>query len=69
MAHRDIVGINPYPNWVYNRNEDITRRNMKAYDKRQREIEKRCLEINPNYHKLGLLERSNLRRLVESEVW
>lgn len=57
-----------YPAEVFHINEDVTRRNMKAYDALQQRIEKRCLEIDPNYHKLGLLERSNLRKQAESEV-
>ena len=58
-----------YPAEVFHINEDVTRQNMKAYDERQRRIEKRCLEINPYYPKLGLLERSDIRRQAESEVW
>ena len=57
-----------YPPEVFHINEDVTRQNMKAYDERRRRIEKRCLEIDPAYHSLGLLERSNIRRQAESEV-
>ena len=57
-----------YPPEVFHINEDVTRRNMKAYDALQQRIEKRCLEINPDYPKLGLRERSNIRRQAESEV-
>lgn len=58
-----------YPKELFRINEDATKRNKKAYDDLQKRIEKRCLEINPDYYKLGLLERSNIRKQAESEVW
>lgn len=57
-----------YPPEVFHINEDVTRRNMKAYDALKRRIEKRCLEINPDYYKLGLRERSKIRKQAENEV-
>lgn len=57
-----------YPPWVYHINEDVTRRNMRQYEERQRKIEKRCLEIDPDYPKLGLRERHAIRKQAESEV-
>lgn len=57
-----------YPREVFHINEDVTRRNKKAYDDLQKRIEKRCLEINPDYYKLGLRERSEIRRQARSEL-
>ncbi len=57
-----------YPREVYNINEDITRENMKNYDLKQEKIEKACLKINPEYHKLNLLERRKIREKAENTI-
>ncbi len=54
-----------YPKSVYSINETVTRARMKEYDKRQREIEKMCEEICPEYHKLNLLERRKVWEQAE----
>lgn len=51
-----------YPKYVYNIREDITRANMRAYDQKQKEIEKKCLEINPDYYKCTLRDRMETRQ-------
>lgn len=51
-----------YPAWVFNRNEDITRRNMREYDRREAAIEKRCTELHPEYRSMSLRDRYNVRR-------
>ena len=51
-----------YPKYVYNVREDITRANMRAYDQKQKEIDNKCLEINPNYFKCNLRERIEIRQ-------
>lgn len=57
-----------YPKWVYACREDITRENMRIYDERQEKIYKRCLELAPNFHKLGLRERMQIRNKAKEEV-
>ena len=57
-----------YPSWVYSRNERTTRENMRQYDQKQKEIEKACLQINPNYYKLTLREQYAIRDKVEGGV-
>ena len=64
MARRNEVRW--YPPEVYHINEDVTRRNMRQYDERQLRIERRCLEIDPDYPKLGLRERHAIREQAES---
>lgn len=50
-----------YPAYVYSHREDITRANMRAYDRKQDEIYKKCLELNPNYHGLHFCEQIAIR--------
>jgi len=57
-----------YPPEVFHSNENITRRNMAAYDAEQKRIEDRCLKINPKYYKLTLRERFEIRKQAEREV-
>lgn len=49
-----------YPPWVYHINEDVTRRNMAAYDREQAEREKRLLSFCPNYYSLSFRERHEI---------
>lgn len=46
-----------YPEWVYNTNEDITRRNMAEYDRRMDNIFDTCRELNPDYDRLPTQEQ------------
>lgn len=57
-----------YPRWVYTAREDVTRENMRLYDKRQEQINKKCVEINPDYYKLGLRERRAIREKAKTLV-
>ena len=54
-----------YPKEVYSINEDITRRNMAAYDARQAEILAKCLEIAPDYYSQDLMARHKIRKMAE----
>lgn len=49
-----------YPSWVFNVREDITRRNMREYDRQQAAIEKRCTELHPEYRSMSLRDRYNV---------
>ena len=49
--------MNSYPKWVYTPREDITRENMRSYDRTKKIFYEKCEEINPDYWKLGLRER------------
>lgn len=60
-----------YPPWVYHINEDVTRRNMAAYDREQAEREKRLLSFCPNYYSLSFRERHEIYqqfRKMEGEI-
>ncbi len=46
-----------YPEWVYNINEDITRRNMAEYDRRMDNIFDTCRELYPDYDRLPMQEQ------------
>lgn len=46
-----------YPDWVYNINEDITRRNMAEYDRKMGQVFDKCRELNPDYDHLPMQER------------
>ncbi len=54
-----------YPKWVYNVREDVTRNNMKEYDRTTEIFRQKCLEINPDYYKLPLRERMAVRDEAE----
>ncbi len=55
-----------YPPYVYSINEATTRRNMAEYDRRQREIKKKCYELRPDYDKLNLRERHKVWDMAEA---
>ena len=57
-----------YPPEVYCVREDVTRENMRIYDERQRRIEAKCLELDPNYHKLGLREQYEIRKKAKEMI-
>lgn len=50
-----------YPSWVFVAREDITRSNMALYDRQQEMIDKKCLEINPEYRSLDVRSRFAVR--------
>ena len=57
-----------YPKELFCANELVTQENMRRYDERKRLIEKRCLELDPDYHKRNLKERYELRKKVEENL-
>jgi hypothetical protein len=57
-----------YPSWVYSVREDWTRANMARYDRMQEAIDKRCLEINPDYFRLDIRSRFAVRRQAETDL-
>ena len=57
-----------YPKSVYSFREDITRENMRKYNERQAKIYKRCLELAPDFHKLGLRQQVAIRDKAKTEV-
>lgn len=57
-----------YPKWVFNIREDVTRENMRIYDKQQELLRQKCLEINPNYYSLGFREKRAIRERAKGEL-
>ena len=57
-----------YPAWVYSVREDRTRENMEEYDRQQEKINRRCLEIAPNYYTLNARSRFAVRRQAEQQL-
>ena len=51
-----------YPKHIYSPNIQITRANMREYDMRQERIYRKCLELRPDYHKIGLREQMKVRQ-------
>lgn len=64
-----IESVKHYPEYVYCAREDVTRENMRLYDKKQDMIRKRCEELHPDYHNLNCRERGIIRRKVEAELF
>ena len=56
-----------YPPWVYHINEDVTRRNMAAYDREQAERKKRLLSFCPEYYSLSFVERLEVNKEFDEE--
>ena len=54
-----------YPKWVFDPREDITRNNMREYDRTTKIFRDKCLELNPNYYQLSLRERMVVRDKAE----
>ena len=54
-----------YPSWVYDVREDVTKANMREYDRTKKTFYDKCLELNSDYYKLGLRERMVVRDEVE----
>lgn len=63
MARRNEVRW--YPQWVYHINEDVTRRNMAAYDREQEQRKKRLLSFCPDYYSLSFIERLEVEKQFE----
>lgn len=61
-----------YPDWVFNINEDITRKNMARYDRMRQRAHELCREMNPAYDSLPARERYEIFKTawdaVEKEV-
>ena len=57
-----------YPSYVYSPREDVTRNAMREFDIKKKKFYEKCLEINPNYYKLGIRERLDVRGKAETEL-
>lgn len=57
-----------YPRWVYSPRIDVTQRNMRDYDAKQRRIENETVSRCPDYYKLPLRERLSIRNRIEEEM-
>ena len=57
-----------YPDWVFHKNENITRKNMREYERQQAELERKYEELNPHYHKLDLYQQALIRDFVRNDV-
>ena len=54
-----------YPSWVYTAREDITRSNMRLYERQVEQLDKKCLEVNPNYYSLDFRTRFEVRKTAQ----
>ena len=54
-----------YPDWVYSSREDVTRANMALYEKQVKALDEKCIEICPNYYRLDIVARFNVRRQAD----
>lgn len=57
-----------YPKYIYSYRIDITRANMRDYDRRKKEFEDKCLEINPDYFSLNFRQRIEIREQAEEAL-
>ena len=57
-----------YPAYVFNINEDITRKNMREYDKKKKKFYDYIEELYPNYYELPLRERMEIRDAVAEKL-
>lgn len=57
--------MNYYPKWVYDVREDVTQNNMREYERTKEIFIQKCIEINPDFYKLGLRERMAVRDKAE----
>ena len=57
-----------YPKEVFSTREDITRANMKAYDKKREIVYKKCQELNPDYWHLPFRERILVYKQAQEEL-
>lgn len=68
MARKRSDEVRMYPKDVYNIREDITRENMRRYDAWQDRFYEVVRERYPDYFQVGLKERMEIRKQIESEV-
>lgn len=57
-----------YPKEVYSYREDVTRENMRQYDKQQELLRQKCLELQPDYDKLPFRERRAVRERAKELI-
>ncbi len=57
-----------YPREVFSIDEDRTRRNMRAYDEWEDKVVAECCKRNPDYRKMNLRERYELRKEVMKAI-
>ena len=57
-----------YPKECFSIDETRTRRNMTAYDTWEDKVEKECCIRRPDYHKMNLRERYQLRQEVKKDI-
>lgn len=57
-----------YPRECFSIDEDRTRRNMRAYDEWEDKIDAECRKWNPDYRKMNLRERYELRKEVMKTI-
>lgn len=54
-----------YPKYVFSSREDITQRNMREYDRKKEIFYRKCEELAPDYYKMTIRERMQVRDQVE----
>ena len=57
-----------YPREVFSINENRTRRNMRAYDEWEDKVYAECVNRNPDYLKMNLRDRHDLRKEVMKAI-
>lgn len=57
-----------YPKEIYSPREDITRANMREYDRKKDLVYKKCEELNPNYWNLPFRERILVYKQAQEEL-
>ena len=57
-----------YPGYIYNINEDVTRANMKEYDRKKELWYKSAEELYPNYWDIPFRERIKLYEKISEYV-
>ena len=57
-----------YPSYLFSIREDVTRRNLAAYDAAQEKIYQECLKRRPDYHNMPCRERVALRENVAADL-
>ena len=57
-----------YPKECFVSREDITRANMREYDRKKDLVYKKCQELNPDYWHLPFRERVTIYRNAQEEL-
>ena len=57
-----------YPKEVYHPDERITEQNKRDYERKQELIEKKCLELYPDFESLGFKERYRIRDEIRKTI-